>query len=108
MSLTEFCGQGGLVDALLGGLPHQSPAEVAAVPGLNITSSSLVILQQHSVSTRQLGGGAGARAGDGGVEDTEEPDDEAHDVLEERRDDFDFERFEPLDECLAEDLDLAL
>ena len=51
-------------------------------PGLHVAPrAAVLVLQQDAVRPGQLGGGAGAGGGDGGVEDAEEPDHQAHDVL---------------------------
>ena len=54
---------------------------VSCSSSLNITSRSVILGQKNTISASQLGGAVGVGGCDGGVEDTEEPDDEADNVL---------------------------
>ena len=62
-------------------MPHLLLLVVPGRPGLHVPRAPVIAIEEHAVSSSQLGGRPGVGAGDGAVEDAEEPDHQAHDVL---------------------------
>lgn len=60
---------------------HLLLLDVSGGAGLHVTGAPVIAVEEDAVSPGQLGGGPGVGGGDGAVEDAEEPDHQAHDIL---------------------------
>ena len=69
------------LEDILPDCPHLLLLVVPGGPGLHVPGAAVIAVEEHAVSPGQLGGRAGVGGGDRAVEDAQEPDHQAHDVL---------------------------